>query len=116
VQQLEVPIIQKTYDLYKALHSFQKSLPKLERYTLWQKCENSALLVLEGLLQVGYVSPDRRAELLTKVSAQVDMLRVFLRLAHDTKTIDKKKFIALQAITDEIGRMLGGWLKSLRTK
>jgi hypothetical protein len=44
------------------------------------------------------------------------MLRVFLRLAHDTKTIDQKKYIALQAITDEIGRMLGGWLKSLRTK
>ena len=44
------------------------------------------------------------------------MLRVFLRLAHDTKTIDQKKHIALQAITDEIGRMLGGWLKSLRPK
>lgn len=116
MQQLDVPIIQRTYDLYKTLHGYQKSIPKLERYTLWQKCENSTLSVLEGLLQAGYVSPDRRAELLTRVSAHVDMLRVFLRLAHDTKAIDQKKYIALQAITDEIGRMLGGWLKSLRQK
>jgi hypothetical protein len=98
------------------MHGYQRSIPKLERFTLWQKCENSALTVLEGLLQVGYVPPERRADLLTKISAHVDMLRVFLRLAHDTKTIDQKKYIALQATTDEIGRMLGGWLKSLRTK
>lgn len=116
MQQLDVPIIQRTYDLYKTLHGYQKSIPKLERYTLWQKCENAVLSVLEGLLQVGYVSPDRRVELLTRVSAHLDMLRVFLRLAHDTKAIDQKKYIALQAITDEIGRMLGGWLKSLRQK
>lgn len=116
MQQLDVPIIQKTYELYKTMHGYQKSIPKLERFTLWQKCENSALSVLEGLLQVGYVSPDRRADLLTRVSAHVDMLRVFLRLAHETKAIDQKKYIALQAITDEIGRMLGGWLKSLRPK
>ena len=116
MQQLDVPIIQRTYDLYKTLHGYQKSIPKLERYTLWQKCEGATLSVLEGLLQVGYVPTERRAELLTRVSAHVDMLRVFLRLAHDTKAIDQKKYIALQAITDEIGRMLGGWLKSLRQK
>jgi hypothetical protein len=102
--------------ILSAMHGYQRSIPKLERFTLWQKCENSALTVLEGLLQVGYVPLERRADLLTKVSAHVDMLRVFLRLAHDTKTIDQKKYIALQAITDEIGRMLGGWLKSLRPK
>ena len=116
MQQLDVPIIQKTYELYKTMHGYQRSIPKLERFTLWQKCENSALTVLEGLLQVGYVPLERSADLLTKVSAHVDMLRVFLRLAHDTKTIDQKKYIAIQAITDEIGRMLGGWLKSLRPK
>jgi four helix bundle protein len=116
VQQLDVPIIQKTYELYKTMHGYQKSIPKLERFTIWQKCENAALSVLEGLIQAGYLSPDRRVDLLTRVSAHVDMLRVFLRLAHDTKTIDQKKYIALQAITDEIGRMLGGLLKSLRAK
>jgi hypothetical protein len=116
VQQLDVPIIQKTYELYKTMHGYQKSIPKLERFTLWQKCENAALAVLEGLIQAGYLSPDRRADLLTRVSAHVDMLRVFLRLALDTKAIDQKKYIALQAITDEIGRMLGGWLKSIRSK
>jgi hypothetical protein len=42
------------------------------------------------------------------------MLRIFIRLASDTKTIDKKLYLSLQEQIDEIGRMLGGWLKSLK--
>jgi len=88
----------------------------MDRFTLWQRAENSALDVLEGLLKVGYLPQERRAENLVRVSAQVDMLRVFLRLSSDTKALNQKKYIALQEALDEIGRMLGGWLKSVRLK
>ena len=47
------------------------------------------------------------------VSADLDMLRVFLRLAFDVKILDQK-YVAIQQALDEIGRMLGGWLKSVR--
>lgn len=116
MQQLDIPIIQKTYDLYKALHGYQKSISKTERHSLWLKCENSALSILEGLLQVGYLAPERRTDALIRVSAHVDILRVFVRLSLDTKTIDQKKYVTLQTIIDEIGRMLGGWLKSIKQK
>jgi len=44
------------------------------------------------------------------------MLRVFLRLTLDVKAINQKKYITLQQALDEIGRMLGGWMKSLKQK
>jgi len=43
------------------------------------------------------------------------MLRVFIRLLKDVKTIDNKKYVTLENIVDEIGRMLGGWIKSCKT-
>ena len=116
MQQLDVPVIQKAYDLYKALYGFQKDIPKIHRHTLWQKCNSTALDIIDGLLQIGHIPLDQRSELPIRFSAQVDMLRVFLRLSHDVRAIDQKKYIILQAATDEIGRMLGGWLKSLRQK
>ncbi len=116
MQQTEIPIIHKTYELYRLLHDLQRTVSKMERHTLWQRSENSALDVLEGLLLAGYLTPERRLEQLLHVSARLDMLRVFLRLSLDVKAINQKKYISLQQAIDEIGRMLGGWLKSLRQK
>lgn len=46
--------------------------------------------------------------------AKLNVLRIFLRLTKDTKLLDLKKCLLLQEIVDEIGRMLGGWMKSVR--
>ena len=49
MQQFDIPIIHKTYELYRSLHDLEKTIPKMDRFTLWQRAENSALDVLEGL-------------------------------------------------------------------
>ncbi len=116
MQQFDIPIIHQSYEFYRTLHELHKSIPKAERYSLWQRCEGAALDILKGLLKVSYLTPDKRADALILISADLDMLRVFLRLAFDVKILDKKKYVAIQQALDEIGRMLGGWLKSLRVK
>lgn len=116
LQQADIPIIHNTYELYKAFHKLEKTIPKMERFTLWQQAENTLLLVLKGLMRVGYLPQESRFPQLVNVSAEVDMLRVFLRLSFEVKALDQKKYIALQENLDEIGRMLGGWMKSLKQK
>lgn len=116
MQQLDIPIIHKTYDLYRALHELEKTIPKMERFTVWQRSENVCLDILQGLLGIGYQAPERRAEGLIRIAPSVDMLRVFLRLSFDVKALNQKKYITLQESLDEIGRMLGGWIKSARQK
>jgi len=34
----------------------------------------------------------------------------------EVKTIDNKKYATLQELVDEIGRMLGGWIKSTKER
>jgi hypothetical protein len=34
----------------------------------------------------------------------------------EVKTIDNKKYILLEEMVDEIGRMLGGWIKSTKER
>ncbi len=65
---------------------------------------------------MGYLAPEKRIEKLISIGIRIDMLRVFLRLTSDIKAINQKKYLALQAPLDEIGRMLGGWIKSLKQK
>ena len=40
--------------------------------------------------------------------------RRMLRVARDTNAITLKQYVHIQELIDEIGRMLGGWLKSVR--
>ena len=41
-----------------------------------------------------------------------NIIRFFIRLMKESKSLDLKKYTLLQGIIDEIGRMLGGWIKS----
>ncbi|MEX0596055.1 MAG: four helix bundle protein, partial [Candidatus Paceibacterota bacterium] len=89
MKQLDVPIIHKVYELYGNLHLERKSIPKSDRYTLWQKCEEVCINILEKLIQTGYLAPDKRVNFLIQTSAELDKLRIFIRLSSDIKIINQ---------------------------
>lgn len=98
------------------MHRIRASVPKQDRYTLWQRCEDTSLGIIEGILQATSMSRSEKVPILNKVSVNLNLLRVFMRLSHDTKSIDTKKYTALQETVDEIGRMLGGWIRSTKER
>lgn len=110
----DIPIFTKTYDLYKTLYGFRALVPKQDRYTIWQRTENLALDVLEGILFASQKVWSEKLPVLETASLKLNVLRVFLRLLKETKAIDQRKYAALQERVDEIGRMLGGWIRSTR--
>ncbi|MBT4552708.1 diversity-generating retroelement protein Avd [bacterium] len=109
---LDIPIFAKTYELYKLFYRYQKNIPKTDRYTLWQKNLNILLATLEIFFLVAHLPKEEKNINLKKASVNLDLLRVFIRLAYETKALDLKKYVQLQESIDEIGRMLGGWLKT----
>lgn len=112
----DMPIFKKTYDLYKTFYSYRDSVTKQDRYTIWQRCDNIILDILEGILIASQTYKAEKLSGLEKASVKLNFLRVFFRLMKEVKTIDSKKYGALQELVDEIGRMLGGWIKSTRER
>jgi len=110
---LDIPIFHRIYDLYKLLHSHQAQIPKLQRYTLWQKCENTTLALLEVLIETGHQKGEDRIQTLYSLSNKLDLLKVLVRLAKETRTIDNSRYLEIQAVIQEIGKMIGGWIKSV---
>ncbi len=113
---LDIPIFKKSYDLYKDFYNLRLSVPKQDRYTLWQKCESLLIEVLEGILFASQQSKAEKLPTLEKTSVKLNFLRVCIRLMKDIKAIDAKKYIIIEANLDEIGRMLGGWIKSTKDR
>ena len=109
----ETPIFQKIYALIKKMALLCPEVPKMHRYTLWERCELRALALLETLIAVGHAAePEGRTNLLLSLSQEIDTLKVLVRLAKECRAIDLKAYLALEKILGEVGRMVGGWLKS----
>ena len=112
---LDVPIFHKMYNLYKILSEYQGGIPKVKRYTLWQLCENISLSLLVILIRTGNQKEEKKLETLYEISNNIDLLKVLMRLAKETKIISLKQYIVIQEILQEIGKMTGGWIKFTTT-
>lgn len=113
---IDIPIIKKTSDLYKTFHEYRKIIPKQDKFTIYEKSEDIIITVLQCFLEAGYMKGMEKLLALEKSSIQLNVLRFFVRTLKEVKSIDNKKYIVLQEAIDEIGRMLGGWIRSINAK
>lgn len=84
--------------------------PKKQRHTLGQKLEQFSLDYFE-LLFLASRRQEEKELLLERAKGKLELIKVLLRLAKDTKSLDNKKYIHLESYLQEIGKMLGGWIK-----
>ncbi len=114
METLGLPIFQKSYDLYKAFYGCRDHIAKQDRHTLWQRSENLVLDLLQSIISASQQEKAQKAATLEQVSVQLNMLRILLRLTKDLKVIDPNKYLTLEERVDEVGRMLGGWLRATK--
>ena len=87
--------------------------PKPQRYTIGQKLDSLALEIFELVIRAGYLPKNLKSPFIERAIALLALLKILARLSYETKALDLKKYLRLQESLQEIGRMLGGWKKSL---
>lgn len=70
-----------------------------------------ALDLLRTIAKTNYATKIKRRALLTKASDILDILKLYIRLGHDLKIINEQKSLARQTELQEIGKLVGGWLR-----
>jgi len=87
-----------------------EKLPRSQRFLLGDRIETTALDVLERLIEATYSR--ERAGLLRAASLGLEKLRHRMRLAHDLRYLDRRRYEHSARELDAIGRLVGGWLKT----
>jgi len=107
----ELIIYQKHYDLM--LYSFPiiGRFPQNQRYVLGQQIENAMLAI--GMMIVHANKLKQRKAKLYEIDIELEKLRFLIRLAKDLKMMSVSKYGNHCERLDEIGRLLGGWMKSV---
>jgi len=105
-------LFQKTYDLILEVHPvIVNKFPKNQRFVLGQKIENTLIAILEIAITINLSKPT--VNYFRRLDIEIQKLKIFIRLAKDLKFINIKKYEYLEKKVIEIGKITGGWKKTL---
>lgn len=108
-----LPIINRTYDLYKQVMDITHHMEKQQRYSIGQSLEHSVLELLGELIMAKNAPKQLKAAYLIRASSHQETAILKLRLCLELSIANETKIFQAQSALEEIGRMLGGWLKSV---
>jgi len=110
------PLFQAVYKLYLAWYLRCQTIPKKDRFTIGQKAENT-LLEIMTLVVSAYHTKDsvRKREILSQINIKVEGIKILFRLAKNVKAIEQRPYIDYESRLQEIGKMLGGWMRQTQS-
>ena len=110
-----MPIFTRTFDLLTWLVPVSNHFPRAHRFTVTQRLLNAAFDLREHL----EVAQHRRGRARVRALAQADealgRLRLYLRLTARWGWLSAGQYQHAARMVDEIGRLLGGWIKVAQT-
>lgn len=107
-------IYTKTFDFLLWIFPTVNKFPKSQRFVLGQQIENTVIEVLKGIIQANSErDKEKREPHLKEINTNLEILRSLLRLSYKLKFISHKQYEYAVKEADEVGRMLGGWMKAV---
>jgi len=88
-------------------------MPKLHKFSLGEKVDKIFVEVIDGIVTANFLNSREKQPFVHFAIRKLDILKVFLMMLWETKSLDNKKYIALSEKLNEVGRNLGGWYGKL---
>ena len=110
-------VLVRTKEAYRVWHDDLDNLTRIDRHTLGVKIDELFCALLE-LVYRGCFAYDKfeKLSVVSQAIAKCDVLRFFLQISWEQKIIDNKQYGSLILLLEEVGRMLGGWKRSIEEK
>ncbi len=104
-------ILQKVFDMIKYGYGALAQFPKSEKFALAADIKHCLDLILERVIEAS--KKYYKKTTLQELDVEVTKLKAYLRLSQDLGFLPFKKYEIWSGMAVEIGRMVGGWIKSV---
>ena len=108
----ELAVITKAFDLAREMTERTRKLPRDLKFVLGDRMLATAYDVLDTLVEAKYARAKR--QLLQRANLLLERLRFQVRLCLEEKLISVRQYEYVSGLVDETGRMVGGWMKSVK--
>jgi len=105
-------VLTKFHDLLLYLIPQLAKFPRDQRFLLAERIQTKVMEAQEHCLRA-YYGRDKLPHL-HEANLSLEIARHLIRLAHGLRLVSTERYGVISARVDETGRMIGGWIKSLR--
>ena len=109
----EMKILQKVFDMMEYGYLALAQLPKSEKFALVTDIKHCMDIMLERCIEAQ--KKYYKKSTLQEFDVENTKLKAYLRLSFNLGFLPPKKYELRSAKVVEIGKMLGGWLKSVNS-
>ena len=109
----EMKILQKVFDMMEYGYLALAQFPKSEKFALATDIKHCMNVMLERCIEAQ--KKYYKKSTLQEFDVENTKLKAYLRLSFNLVFLPPKKYEIWSAKVVEIGKMLGGWLKSVNT-
>lgn len=108
----DLMILQKTYDMIQYGYTALRQYPRSERHTLAAETKRCMYEVLQLIIRAN--KRYYKKTTLQDLDIELDSLRYLVRLGNDLGFLPFRRYEIWSRKINEIGKMLGGWIKSTK--
>ena len=106
-------IYQKYVDLIEYGYKLLIKYPKYEKYALVSEIRRNMYQSLKYILYANKIANKyNRLDILNRLDAEIAMQSFFVRFSYKNKYINTSNYYEWSKRLEEIGKILGGWIKS----
>lgn len=107
----ELKILQKTFDMINYAYPALAQYPKGEKFALVADIKRCMDVILERIIEAN--KKYYKKTTLQELDVEVEKLKAYVRLSYNLGFLPPKKYEQWSGLVVEIGRMVGGWIKSV---
>lgn len=109
----ELEIYQRQVDTVRYAYNILKKYPNHEKYSIVLEIRQTLFAILEMIITTNKTYNNKeRLRLMNLIDAKLDYQRILVRISHENKYINNNNYLEWERKISEIGRLLGGWIKS----
>lgn len=79
-----------------------------------QECFKILVEIVVIAKKAEFLTGQNKITELWKASEKLDLIKILVRLARAIEILEEKEYIVLESELSEIGKMIGGWIRSLQ--
>ena len=91
-------------------------IPRTEKFSIGTEVKTSMYEMLKNILLASKIDKSKRLQIYNIVDSNIYYQRICIRIMYNQKWIDEKKYKHSNELLAEIGKILGGLIKSLEVK
>lgn len=110
-----LPIVNTTYEVYKNTIDILAHADKKWRYGFGASLEKDILDLLGILIMAKNAPKTLKGSYLIKASSLQEIILLKFRLCIECEICNETRVFQIQSKVADIGRMLGGWIKSIQS-